>query len=194
MRCWFYTGSRDLLTMILWRNNRTRYLMERDHQGHQNPRVRRNPHRMAVRMISIGAQVGLIVVGWPAACFKTHWLRLNKESLVECAKSELTQHSFFVRFCFSMRKYALFRPHFHTSILPLSRLLHIDEKFVYEQWERYMKKSCAPSEKIFYRKTFVQYVTLWLVRIYKNADEKEHTFYWKEKKKKDKSGYCVNAA
>ena len=35
----------------------------------------------------------------------------------------------------------------------------------------------------FFRNTFVQYVTVWLVRIwaYKNADEKEHTFSWRTK-------------
>ena len=33
-------------------------------------------------------------------------------------------------------------------------------------------------------KTFVQYVTVWLTRIwtYKNADEKEHTDSWRRKK------------
>ena len=40
-----------------------------------------------------------------------------------------------------------------------------------------------PSAKENFRKTFVQYVTVWLVRIwtYKNADEKEPSFSWRRK-------------
>ena len=54
-----------------------------------------------------------------------------------------------------------------------------------------------PFTKNFFRKTFVQYVTVWLVRIwtYKNADEKAHTFWKRSKnvKKRTKNGYCVNS-
>ena len=47
--------------------------------------------------------------------------------------------------------------------------------------------------KKFFRKTCVQIVTLWLVRIltHKNADEKEHTVSLR--RKTDKSGYYVNS-
>ena len=50
----------------------------------------------------------------------------------------------------------------------------------------------AFTKKIFW-KTFVQYVTVWLVRIwiYKNADKEVYTFSWKSKnvkKKTDKRG------
>ena len=38
--------------------------------------------------------------------------------------------SVFLRFCFSVKKYALFHPQFHKSITALSRLLHIDKNFV----------------------------------------------------------------
>ena len=38
--------------------------------------------------------------------------------------------SVFLRFCFSLKKYALFRPHFYKSISALSRLLHINKNFV----------------------------------------------------------------
>ena len=45
-------------------------------------------------------------------------------------KGEFTQYPFFVRFCFSLKKYALFHPHFYKSIYALSRLLYIDKHFV----------------------------------------------------------------
>ena len=35
-------------------------------------------------------------------------------------KGEFTQYPFFVRFCFSLKKYALFHPHFYMSISALS--------------------------------------------------------------------------
>ena len=54
------------------------------------------------------------------------------------------------------------------------------------------------TEKFFWE-TFVQYVTVWLVRIwiYKNADEKAHTFSrrGKKRRKRTKNGYwnCVSS-
>ena len=57
-----------------------------------------------------------------------------------------------------------------------------------------------PFTKKFFRKTFVQYVTVWLVRIWthKNADEKAHTLSRRSKNvkkrtKRTKNGYCVNS-
>ena len=41
-----------------------------------------------------------------------------------------TFSSVFLRFCFSLKKYALFHPHFYKSIYALSRLLYIDKNFV----------------------------------------------------------------
>ena len=49
---------------------------------------------------------------------------------------------------------------------------------MYEQTIRAIfQNKAVPLRKKFFRTTFVQYVTVWLVRIwtYKNADEKEHT-------------------
>ena len=42
----------------------------------------------------------------------------------------------------------------------------------------FQNKAVHPVTKNFFRKTFVQYVTVWLVRIwtYKNADVKAHIF------------------
>ena len=58
------------------------------------------------------------------------------------------------------------------------------------------KQSGTPLQKFFFRKSFVQCLTVWLVRIwtYKNADEKAHTFSRsKTVKKRTKNGYCVNS-
>ena len=41
-----------------------------------------------------------------------------------------TFSSVFLRFCFSLTKYALFHPHFYKSISALSRLLYINKNFV----------------------------------------------------------------
>ena len=53
----------------------------------------------------------------------------------------------------------------------------------------------APLYKNFFRKTFLRYVTVWLVRIwtYKNADEKEYCFSWRRKnvQKRTKNRYRV---
>ena len=61
------------------------------------------------------------------------------------------------------------------------------------------KYSCALSEKNFFRKTFVQYVTAWLVRLwtYKNAEKKNKLFdgeenTYKHRQKRTKNEYCVN--
>ena len=100
--------------------------------------------------------------------------------------------SVFVRFCFCLKKYAFFPSHILKSISAQSRLLYIHENF--------LQKFCAwtiiaifqnravpyPFTKNFFRKTFVQFVTAWLVRIwtYKNADEKSHTFSRRSKNAK----------
>ena len=87
----------------------------------------------------------------------------------------------FVRFCF-LKKFALFHPHFYKSISALSRLLYIGKNFVQKFCVRRIRAifqyRAVPLCKKFFRKRFVQYVTVWLVRIwtYKNADEKAHTF------------------
>ena len=59
------------------------------------------------------------------------------------------------------------------------------------------KYSCTPFQKIF-RKTFVQHVTVWFVRIwtYKNADETSYIFSRRsrnvKKRTKNSWAYCVN--
>ena len=73
---------------------------------------------------------------------------------------------------------------------------------MYERLERCFKIGLYPFTKICFRKTFVLYVTVRLVRIwtYKNADEKEHTVVYHGEEKKDekwrkadeKREYCVN--
>ena len=56
---------------------------------------------------------------------------------------------------------------------------------MYEQRERYFKMELYPFIKNFFRKTLVQYVTVWLMRIwtYKNADDikKQVLFHRKAK-------------
>ena len=67
--------------------------------------------------------------------------------------------SVFLRYCFSVKNYALFHPHFCKSISALSRLLHIHKKlvhvsknFVYERFERYFKIKLYPFTKNFFGK------------------------------------------
>ena len=109
--------------------------------------------------------------------------------------------SSFVRFFFSMKKYAVFRPHFYKSILALSTdcfllMKILFENFVHERRERYFKIQQLYKFTQKNRKIFVLYVTVWLVRIrpYKSADEKTHIFLWRTKnaQKRTKNGYCVN--
>ena len=100
--------------------------------------------------------------------------------------------SVFLRFCFSLKKYALFHPHFYKSISALNRLLYIDKNFVQKfcVWTiRAIFQNRYPFTKKLFRKTFVQYVTVWLVRIwtYKNADEKSHTFSRRSKNVKNRT-------
>ena len=89
----------------------------------------------------------------------------------------------FLRFCFSLKKYALFHSHFYKSIYALSRLLYIDKNFVQKfcVWtiRAIFRNRAVPLYKKFFSEKFcpVGYVTGWLVRIWthKNADEKAHT-------------------
>ena len=96
---------------------------------------------------------------------------------------------FFLGFCLSLKKYALFLPHLYKFIFAVSRLLHVDknsvQKAIFQNRTVHLFQNC-------FWKTFVQYVTVWLVRIWthKNADEK-HSFSWKRKnlQTRTKSGY-----
>ena len=84
-----------------------------------------------------------------------------------------------------MKKYALFLQHFFKSIFALRRLLHIDKNSV--QKAIFQNKAVHLYKKGF-PKPFVQYVTVWLVRIWthKNADEKNIVFHGEEKTYKRK--------
>ena len=96
----------------------------------------------------------------------------------------------FVRFRLSMKKYRylLSRPHFYLSISALSRLLYIyknfAQKFCVKTMRAIFKNRAVLLYKNFFRNNFVQYLSVWLMRIwaYKNADEKEHIFSWRRKK------------
>ena len=68
-------------------------------------------------------------------------------------------------------------------------MLYIDKNFVYEGKERYFKIELYFFTKNFFRKTLVQYATVWLVRIWthKNADEKGHTFSKRSKNVKKRT-------
>ena len=111
--------------------------------------------------------------------------------------------SVFLRFCFSVKKYGLFHPNFYKSI---SALITVN---YYVYIKNFVRKFCVWTiraifqnravslYKKFFWKTFVQYVTDWLVWIwtYKNADEKAHTFSRRSKnvQKLTKNGYCLNS-
>ena len=51
------------------------------------------------------------------------------------------------------------------------------------------RNKAVPFTKNIFPKTFVQYVTVWLVRIWthKNADEKAHTLSWRSKNVKKRT-------
>ena len=99
----------------------------------------------------------------------------------------------FFTFLLLLKKYALFHPHFYKSISALSRLLHIDKNFVQKFWvwtiRAIFRNKTVPVYKKFFRKTFVQYVTVRLVRIWthKNADEKAHTLSRRSKNVKKRT-------
>ena len=66
---------------------------------------------------------------------------------------------------------------------------------VYDQYLRYFKIELYSFTKNFFPKTFVQYVTVWVVRrwTYKKRMKKRILFHGEQNRKKtDKNGYCVN--
>ena len=81
-----------------------------------------------------------------------------------------------------MKKYALFRPHFYTSLSALTRLSHTGQKFskkvFVKEYSPIVKYRTHRSCTNFLNKNFHQYVTVYLVRIsiYKTADKKMHAF------------------
>ena len=98
----------------------------------------------------------------------------------------------FFTFLLLREKVCAFHPHFYKSISALSRLLYVDKNFVQKfcvgTIRAIFRNKAVPLYKKFFRKTFVQYVTVWFVRIwtYKNADEKS-AYFVKEKQKRKKT-------
>ena len=76
------------------------------------------------------------------------------------------------------------------------KMIILFKNFVCKRSERYFKIRFYLFAKIFFRKTFVQYVTIWLGRIwtYKNATKTDILFHGEEKtlRKPTKNEYCVN--
>ena len=76
-------------------------------------------------------------------------------------KADLHSICFFIRFCFSMKKFALFRLHFYKSISALRRLLHIDKIFECERREQHFKiKLCPFTKKISESSSSIYYLSL----------------------------------
>ena len=104
-------------------------------------------------------------------------------------EGEFTQYPFFVLFCqffllffFSMKMYALFRPYFYKFIFALVDNYILIKILCRSDESDFSKYGCNSLPKLF-SEPFVQYVTIWLVRIwtYKNVVEKEHTFSCRRK-------------
>ena len=120
-------------------------------------------------------------------------LKNGKRIRVKVNLHSIRFSSVFLRFCFFLLKYALFHPHFYKFISALRRLLYIVKNFVQKfcVWtlRAIFQNQAVPLYKKNFRKAFVQYVTVWLVRIwtYKNADEKAHTFSRRSKNVKKRT-------
>ena len=90
--------------------------------------------------------------------------------------------SVFLRFCFFLKKYALFHSHFYKSISALTRQSHTGQKFSENFFCKGVLLDFEISLLTFIHKNFEQkfylYITVYLVQIwtYKNADEKALTF------------------
>ena len=90
--------------------------------------------------------------------------------------------SIFLRFCFSVKKYAIFYPHFYMFISALTRQLHTGQKFSEKFFCKGVQLCFEISLLSFIHKIFEQnfylYITVYLVQMltYKNADEKARTF------------------
>ena len=95
--------------------------------------------------------------------------------------------SVFSRISFSVKKYALFHPHFYMSILALSRLLDTDKNFVYERNERYFKMELYSFVKNFSRKTFVPYVSLVSADMDLQKCGEKSAYFFTEKQKRKKT-------
>ena len=100
---------------------------------------------------------------------------------------------FFLRFCFSFTKYALFHPHFYVSISALTRQSHTGQKFSEKIFckgvQLYFEISLLSLIHKIFEQNFYLYITVYLVRIwtYQNADEKAHTFSRRNKNVKKRT-------
>ena len=101
--------------------------------------------------------------------------------------------SVFLRFYFSLKKYALFHPHFYKSISALTRQPHTGQKFSEKNFfkgvQLYFEISLLSFIHKIFEQNFYLYITVYLVRIwtYKNADEKAHTFSRRSKNVKKRT-------
>ena len=106
----------------------------------------------------------------------------------------------FLRFCFSVKKYAIFHTHFYMSISALSRQAHTGQKIFEKSFckgvQLYFEISLLSFIHKIFQQNFFLCITVYLVRIwtYNNAHEKAHTFSRsKNVKKRTKNGYYVNS-
>ena len=93
-----------------------------------------------------------------------------------------TFSSIFLHFCFFMKKYVHFRPHFYMFKFALAIVSHSEQKFS----EKSFYKGVVPCFQIslswlihkIFEQNFYRNIAVYLVRMwtYKNADEKALTF------------------
>ena len=99
----------------------------------------------------------------------------------------------FLRFCFSLTKYALFHPHFYVSISALTRQSHTGQKFSEKIFckgvQLYFEISLFSFIHKIFEQNFYLYITVYLVRIwtYKKGDEKAHTLSRRSKNVKKRT-------
>ena len=106
-----------------------------------------------------------------------------------------TFSSVFLRFCFSLTKYALFHPHFYVPISAPTRQSHTEQKFsekkIFKGVQLYFEILLLSFIHKIFEQNFYLYITVYLVRIwtvtYKNADEKAHTFSRRSKNVKKRT-------
>ena len=121
---------------------------------------------------------------------------------MQATKGEFAQcrypfSSVFLRFCFFLKKYALFHPHFYKSASALTRKSHTGQncfvKFFVKEYISTLKYRSYRSYMKFLNKIFI-YIQVNLLRIWtnKNANEKARTFsrISKNVQKRTKNGYC----
>ena len=122
-------------------------------------------------------------------------IQFHKAERKLVTEGEFTQYPFFSvfsHFCFFLKKYALFHPHFYKSIphIPDSHILDkcFPKKIFCEGVQLYFEISLLSFIHKIFEQNFYLYTTIYLVRIWthKNADEKAH-YFLKQKQKRKKT-------